>query len=68
MDNGLHEPTQFEWVTNADGSLHGHNPEDLFNLVCQTAIWRAESLSTNIGYNPEDIATTPEAHMQLDID
>ena len=41
MDNGLHEPTQFEWVTNGDGSLHGHNPEDLFNLVCQTAIGRA---------------------------
>lgn len=68
MNNGLYEPTQFEWITNIDGSLHGYDPEDLYNLVCQTALWRAESLTTSIGYNPEDIATTLKAHMQLDVD
>ena len=33
IDNGFHEPTQFEWVTNADGFLHGHDPENLLNIV-----------------------------------
>ncbi|KAM7525550.1 hypothetical protein LguiA_015452 [Lonicera macranthoides] len=68
MDDGSHEPTQFEWVTNINGSLHGHNPEDLLNYVCQTAIWRAESLNTGIVYNNEEMATTPDAQMQMETD
>ncbi|KAM7525703.1 hypothetical protein LguiA_015605 [Lonicera macranthoides] len=66
MDNGRHEATQFEWVTNANGSLHGHDPEDLLNNVCQTAIWRAESLNTGDEYNTEEMATTPDAQMQME--
>ncbi|KAM7517416.1 hypothetical protein LguiB_016378 [Lonicera macranthoides] len=68
LDNGSRQPTQFEWVINANGSLHGHDPEDLLNNVCQTAIWRAESLNTGVEYNAEEIATTPDAQMQLEID
>ena len=68
MDNGLHEPANFEWVTNADGSLHGHEPLNGLNVVCQTALWRASALNTGIQYNAEDIATTPEAQLQVQID
>ena len=34
MDNGLHEPTNFERKTNADGSLQGHEPLGGLNIVC----------------------------------
>ncbi|KAM7495361.1 hypothetical protein LguiB_029970 [Lonicera macranthoides] len=68
MDNGSHELTHFEWVTNTDGSLHGHDPEDLLNNVCQTFIWKAESLNTGIAYNTEEMATTPDTQMQMEID
>ncbi|KAM7526068.1 hypothetical protein LguiA_015970 [Lonicera macranthoides] len=68
MDNDSHEPTQFEWVTNTDGSLHRHDPEDLLNNVCQTSIWKAKSLNTGIAYNTEEMATTPNAQMQMEID
>ncbi|KAM7524313.1 hypothetical protein LguiA_014215 [Lonicera macranthoides] len=49
MDNGSRQPTQFKWVINANGSLQRHDSEDLLNNVCQTAIWRADSL--NAGSN-----------------
>ncbi|KAM7514143.1 hypothetical protein LguiA_003726 [Lonicera macranthoides] len=32
MDNELHKPVHFEWVTNADGSLHGHEPLGVLNI------------------------------------
>ncbi|KAM7529875.1 hypothetical protein LguiB_033285 [Lonicera macranthoides] len=68
MDNGSRQPTQFKWVINANGSLQRHDSEDLLNNVCQTAIWRADSLNAGVKYNTEKIATSPYAQMQLEID
>lgn len=37
-----------EWITISDGSLHSHQDcTNLYNINCQTIIWRCDELNNN---------------------